>query len=246
MALSINCLGKRMNAKMLIVAVGLCMAAVSVRANVYHVTVWNGLANGSAGSIFNADQADIPMPTVDPLAQFDFRTNGPSGGLDWSASTAFNTYGDFLDKGTIENYTGSVLENAFLGTQMSVEDNKFASYFAIIGTYTSSTSFSTPIMHDEGASLYVVGTNIFRQPGRGVGQATAGPYTFASGTHNVGLLYVAADGGPAVLNFNMPNLIPVSADIGIRAVPEPTDIALVGAGLLGLAFFSRRRTNSRA
>jgi MYXO-CTERM domain-containing protein len=232
-----------MNAKMVIVALGLCMAAVAARANVYHVTVWNGLADGSSGSLFDADKADIPMPGADPLAEFDFDT---SGGLDWSSSASFNTYGDFLDNGTIENYTGSVLQSAFLSSLMSEEGNGFASYFAVSGTYTSGTGFTTSIMHDDGASLYVDGTNVFRQPGRVSGQATAGPYTFDAGTHHFGLLYVAADGGPAVLNFNMPNILPVPADVGVSAAPEPGDIALVAAGLLGLAFFRRRRIDARA
>jgi hypothetical protein len=207
-------------------------------AGTYHVTVWNGLADcsGAATCLFDADQADAPAPSADPLAAFDFTSTDVGGGLNWAAAQGmFNTYGDFLDNGTIDNYSGQVSQSSFLSQLMSVEGNATASYFTITGIYTSPTAFTQSIMHDDGASLYVDSTDVFRAPGRVTGQVTSGPYSFDAGTHSFALYYVAADGGPAVLGFGLPGAtVPVS-------VPEPASIALVGFGLLGLALVRTRR-----
>ena len=168
-----------------IAAACLALFATCASAEVYHVTVWNGEADGGAGSIFNADQADIPQPSATPLASFDFTTD--ACGLNWATSSNFNTYGDFLDDGSISAFTGAVDETTFLGQQMSVEGNRFASYFAISGVYDVVDGILLPtIMHDDGASLYVDNVNIFSSPGRVSGQATSSTYSFTQERINSG------------------------------------------------------------
>ena len=135
-----------------------------------------------------------------------------------------NTYGDFLDNGQIDEFSGTVDLATLLATPMSLEGNSIASFFTVSGVYNSESAFSTVILHDDGASLYVDDVNVFRAPGRVTGQATAGPYDFLAGTHAFTLYYVAADGGPAVLNLALP-------DVG-TAVPEPATLALLGIALL--------------
>lgn len=214
------------------------LACSAASASTYHVTVWNGLGDctGGASCMFNADQADAPAPSSDPLAMFDFTSSNADGDLTWAATQGmFNTYGDFLDNGSISNYTGSVNQSTFLSTQMSVEGNQVASYFAITGNYSSANAFSQSIMHDDGASLYVDSSNIFRAPARVTGQVTAGPYDFAAGTHSFSLYYVAADGGPSVLGFGLPSAVS-------NAVPEPAPLLLVATGLLAIGFLRRRRS----
>ena len=207
------------------------MLSSTAFADTYYVSVWNGLADcsGGAACLFDADKADAPVPASAPLATFEFVPDDPATGISWgTGSGTFNTYGDFLDKGTIDEYSGSVDLTTFLSTQMSVEGNRFASYFTVTGVYNADADFTRTILHDDGASLYVDNLSIFSAPARVTGQATAGPYSFAQGTHSFTLYYVAADGGPALLNLALP-------DVG-TAVPEPATLSLLAMALLALGF----------
>ena len=200
----------------------------------YHVSIWRGLADctGALTCLFDADQADIPVPAGTALATFDFVPTDPNTGIAWATSSNFNTYGDFLDGGQVTGFSSTLGLSSFLSLANERGGNRFASYFAITGLYDAPGNFSRSIMHDDGASLYVDGGNIFKAPSRVTGQATSGPYQFQGGTHNFGLYYVAADGGPAVLNFDVPNA---------ASVPEPGSVALLGLGLAALGFAGWRR-----
>jgi hypothetical protein len=220
-----------------ILGVLLAAIAFAASANTYHVTVWNGLADCSTATpcLFDADVADVPVPAESPLATFDFTSTDPSGDLGWAAAQGmFNTYGDFLDNGTISGFSSALGLSTFLSQAMSVEGNAFASYFVISGIYTSASAFDRVIMHDDGASLYIDGTNVFSAPARVTGQVTAGPYAFDQGTHAFSLYYIAADGGPAVLNFGLPNAV-------TGVVPEPGTLALAALALIVVGVMQRRR-----
>ena len=219
-------------------AAALCWSTASAD-NSYRVTIWNGLGDcsGGASCLFDADQADAPPPAGTPLASFDFTSTDPSGDLMWAAAQGmFNTYGDFLDSGSISHYTGQVSQSDFLNQQMSSDGNAIASFFMITGFYTSATPFTHSIMHDDGASLYVDSNAVFQAPGRVTGQITSGPYNFDAGSHAFSLFYVAADGGPAVLGFGLPGAVASAVP-----VPEPAPLLLIAGGLIAIALMRRRR-----
>jgi len=195
--------------RIIFVILALCATALSPTAagDTYYVSVWNG--NGTCGGatpcLFNADQADAPVPGTAPLGTFEFVPNDDLTGISWATGTgAFNTYGDFLDNGQIDEFSGTVDLATFLATPMSLEGNSIASFFTVSGVYNSESAFSTVILHVDGASLYVDDANVFRAPGRVTGQATAGPYDFLAGTHAFTLYYVAADGGPPFSTLHCP------------------------------------------
>ncbi|MBP0494112.1 PEP-CTERM sorting domain-containing protein [Pararoseomonas indoligenes] len=116
-------------------------------------------------------------------------------------------------------------EARFISSSGSVAGYGYGSHYAItLGSLAAGTSLT--ITHDDGISLYRDGVRV---PGGVSGPTNAVTDTFsnlAAGTYT--LYYSRQNGTPSVLQV---------------AVPEPTSLALFGAGLLGLGYVRRRRNN---
>ena len=111
----------------------------------------------------------------------------------------------------------------FLASSGSAARYQYGSLYTIgLGALAAGTILT--ITHDDGVSVYQGNTRL--------GTTTAGPTSqvtesvFLTQAGNTTLYFGRQNGAPSVLTV---------------AVPEPASIAILGAGLLGLAAFGRRR-----
>ena len=226
------------NMKIALVAAALSgILTTNASALVFDVTVWTGDPTTSASSTI-ADAAHIPASVADAHFTFNDPTNG---GINWSnlaaqnLSLPGNLVKDFLQIGDISGFTspdGAYADvNAFGNASMSVAGDSVATFFQLLATYSAPVPLAGTISHDDGASVYVNGVNVYSHPAETA--VITGNFVLPSGNNNnLALYYVEANGSPSVLN--------------VSAVPEPATWAMMILGFFGLGFMGYRRKNAGA
>jgi len=207
------------------------LSAAAANASVFTVDVWTGFPNGVTSSTI-ADAAHTP--TAAASAEFTY-----TGDINWfvggpqNTTPAGNLAGTFIPSANISGFTspsGSYATLAdFLNSSLSIAGDAYASYFRIVGSYSSATSVSGSISHDDGASVYDdLGNAVYSSPNET--SDITGNFVLPGGSHTFTVDYVEGNGSPSVLNLSI-------------AVPEPASWALMisGFGMAG-AMLRRRRT----
>ena len=198
-------------------------------------------------SVRSANQAGVQFDATNTAPGFNgagsigatFSYNGPLsfnlGGAQNSTNAGdLNSSFFGANAGSIFNYTGSgalpgpsganfaTLTN-FLASSGSASEYQYGSLYTIgLGVLAAGTRLT--ISHDDGVSVF--------QGGIRIGTTTAGP------TAQITESVVLANAGDTTLYFGRQNGAPSVLTV---AVPEPASIAILGAGLLGLAAVRRRR-----
>lgn len=206
-------------------------AAAANAASVFTVDVWTGAPNGVTSSTI-ADAAHTPTGAAN--AEFTY-----TGAINWfvggpqNTSPTGNLAGTFIPSANISGFTspnGSYAALAdFLNSSLSIAGDRYASYFRIVGSYSSATSVSGSIGHDDGASVYDdLGNAVYSSPAET--SLITGNFVLPAGSHTFTVDYVEGNGSPSVLNLTI-------------AVPEPATWAMMiaGFGMAG-AMLRRRRT----
>ncbi len=193
---------------------------------VFTVTVWS--ANTPSSTINSANQQALPTnplaTSANLAATFTF-----TGLPNWYVGSGTpNTFANFVGA-TVAS--GATYYNGFgPNSVLSASGFSTATLFDLNFNSTKSVSVSGTINHDDGISLYA-GNNtvqIVNSAFPTTAIATSFAITGQSGPFD--LWYLEANGAPSVLNVTKFN-----------SVPEPGSIALLAAGLLGIALVAGNR-----
>ena len=215
----------------LMVPVTMGVAHASYYDNTFTMEAWTGPTGTGSGQV--TDNASLSsMPSKSPLATFTY--TGPIDFVNDNSASGPNTYADWFGKyaSGISNFKSTDTLSQFLATTMSTSNFGISSYLSITGNYGGSGGTVT-VNDDDGASLYTMAANtittVFSSPGPTSQIATSG---FLSGPSAFDLIYVEANGAPAVLTMSV--------------TPEPGTWILFATGVAGLLFFGlgTRRSNA--
>jgi len=224
-------------------AIACAAIAGSVSADpVYDISVYTGpavLTATSASQIFVGSSLGVSasFTYTGPLNFSDTagENNTPSGDLN---SAFFGAYASKISNYTLispnstYSYPGFAGQQAnfstlagFLASSGSIGGFGYGSFYNIVEVGPNPQELLT-LTHDDGVSVYVNGALIACTT---AGPTTAITETIAIPASSTGYTidYVRDNGSPSVLQVS---------------VPEPSTIALFGAGLAGIAFFRRKRT----
>jgi hypothetical protein len=211
-----------------VVALATGFAAVPARAAVFDVTVWTAKLASTL-----ADLADMPGTT--PTAHFTY-----TGSLDWSNYAPQNSgvgtgnfVKDFLKIADISGFTSGTHADpvAFGASSLSTNGDLYSSFFLITGSYATASAFTTPLLHDDGVSLYLDGSAvpIFSSPVETAVKLDS--VLLPGGAHTYAITYVEGNGSPSVLAFT-------------TAVPEISTWIMMILGFGGVALQMRRRNGA--
>ena len=187
--------------------------AISITGNLWHVPEVTAQ---------NAIPANVPATTPDVI----FDVNSPMNFFGTGVSV-----GTWLGNGSAFN----IIENT-AGTLASPMDDLTQGTLVAFTGFVSVTNGQTfTVTHDDGLSLIIGGIDLGFNPGPTAPVVSIETYTGPSGNYAFQLVYAECCGGPAVLQIDLPfSNVP-------ETVPEPATFVLLGMGLAGLGWLSRRK-----
>ena len=218
-------------------------------ATTYAVTVSEGLTgpsgfNTTAGNPFATPTATsntaAAMFTYTGALNFDNTAtqNGPGNTGDLNSAFGFSTanvsnymmVGTGPETVTYPNPGGTVVANystlaSFLTSSGSASNFDYGSYFTFdLGALPAGTVLT--ITHDDGISVYQGGTEI--------GTSVSGPTSVTTDVIDV------TNSGDTMLRYARENGTPSILEV-TAVTPEPSSLALLGTGVLGIAGLMRKR-----
>ncbi len=204
----------------------------------YAVTVHEGLTHGSGfdtanGNPFSGSNTASATFTYTGPINFDntaAQNSGASGDLNSTFGFTSANVGGYSGSGTVVNGTTVAnfnTEAAFLASSGSASSYAYGSYYTFdLGVLSAGTILT--VTHDDGISLFQGSTRI--------GSSVSGP------TSQVTDVIDLTSSGDTVLRYARENGTPSVLEVSATSVtPEPSSIALLGTGLLGVAGTLRKR-----
>lgn len=191
-------------------------------------------ASGAQAAVASGELWHVPEAT----SQNAIPANVPAAPADvtFDVNTPFNFSGTSVTVGTWLSSSGTgafnIVENT-PGTLASLMDDfnegtlvRFTGFVSV----TNGQEFE--VTHDDGLTLIIGGLDLGFSPLPTPPTTTTATYTGPTGTFPFLLVYGECCSGPAVLQVDLPFT---------SSVPEPATALLVGIGIAGLAWRSRRK-----